>query len=181
MILILMGMLTPQTQAQQTRYTANLDFFVGTWKYENEQTGETFTLRLRRVCDTTNNVIYEAVAGAYTHRPLDRRGVNCMDQFFSTSKSPVSMPVYATNFASRRKHLDYSKLRMYVTDYGLYAPNGDPKRVRQNELLVVSRDTPNQIRWILNDDLGGETIAEETPPPGFTIPTDIILRKVADE
>ena len=182
-ILTLMCGFTSQIQAQQLRLsnTENLDFFVGTWKYTSDQISETFTLRLRKVCDTSNNVIYEAVAGAYTHFRLDRRAYNCMDQFFSTSKRPVSMPVYATNSASEKKYVDPDKLRMYVTDYGLYAPNGEAKRMYKNELLIVSKDTPNQIRWILKDELDGEMLTEEVPPPGFTLPTDIILRKVADE
>ena len=170
-----------QTQQLEPSNAMNLDFFVGTWKYENDQISETFTLRLRKVCDTSNNVIYEAVAGAYTHFRLDRRGVNCMNEFFSTSKSPVSMPVYATNDASDRNAVNPNKLRMFVTDYGLRAPNGEAKRMYKNELLIVSKDTPNQIRWILKDELDGEMLTEEVPPPGFTLPTDIILRKVADE
>ena len=170
-----------QTQQLEPSNAMNLDFFVGTWKYENDQISETFTLRLRKVCDTSNNVIYEAVAGAYTHFRLDRRGVNCMNEFFSTSKSPVSMPVYATNDASDRNAVNPNKLRMFVTDYGLYAPNGDAKRVYNCELSIVSKDSPQQIRWILKDDLGGLMLTEEVPPPGFTLPTDIILTKVANE
>ncbi len=91
------------------------------------------------------------------------------------------MPVYATNSSRDKNNVNPNKLRMYVTDYGLYAPNGDAKWTPHNELLVVSRDTPNQIRWILNDESNIEIPKEETPPPGFSIPTDIILRKVADE
>ena len=170
-----------QTQQLEPSNAMNLDFFVGTWKYENDQISETFTLRLRKVRDTIHTTIIEGVAGAYTHFRMDRRGANCMDQFFLPSKSPSSMPVYATNDASDKNAVNPDKLRMRVTDYGLHASNGDAKRVYNCELSIVSKDSPQQIRWILKDDLGGLMLTEEVPPPGFTLPTDIILTKVANE
>ncbi len=182
-ILILMSVFISQTQAQQLRLsnTENLDFFVGTWKYESDQISETFTLRLRKVRDTVHTTIIEGVAGAYTHWGMGRRGLDCMDQFFSTSTSPSSMPVYATNASRNKSNVNPDKLRLRVTDYGLRAPNGDLKRVYNCELSIVSKDSIEQIRWILKDDLGGLMLEEEAPSPGFSIPADIILTKIADE
>jgi len=172
-ILILVGIAAFDMYAQQPSYTANLDFYVGTWKYENEQTGEVFVLKLRK----TVNRSRECVVGAYTYKKNEQIVLDCMDQFSSTQKSPISMPVYATNSSITQNLVNPNKLRMFIIDFGKFCPNGDTKRTSSNELLLVSNAFPNKIRWILKNDRETSTVIEEIPPIEFSIPTDIILTK----
>ena len=174
--LILTGFSIISLQAQRPVYTANLDFYAGTWKYENQQTGEEFVLKLRKTSFVDQNVTRECVVGAYTYKKNGLIVVDCMNQFSSTQTSPRNMPVYANNGSLYQDKVNPNELRMFVTDFGKFAPNGDTKRTRINELLLVSNASPNKIRWILKDD-GGAFEANELPPNGFSIPEDMILIK----
>jgi hypothetical protein len=176
--LILASVITAQLYAQQPKpiYTANLDFYTGTWLYENTKTGEEFILKLRKVSEVTQGYPHESIVGVYTYKINGYIVTNCMDKFDSTQIRPVSMPVYVTNASWFQHAPDPNKLRMFVTDFNKLAINGHHKRTLSNELLLVSSGTPNQIHWILKND-SGEIFADEATPIEFSIPTDIILTR----
>ena len=174
----------------QAQHSANLDFFVGTWKYENPQTGEEFILKLRKtsILLTHFTVETDLVVGAYTYKKNGQIVTDCMDKFDSDIHV-FMMPIDATNASINPAWVDPNRLRMVVRDYGKRAPNGDVKTSRnENELSVVSASHPNQIRWILREDRGQrfyiflEEGEEEPlcpiPPLGFSIPTDMVLTRV---
>ena len=170
-ILVLTGIFSINLYAQ---HTENLDFYVGTWKYENQQTGEEFVLKLRKTSYVLhNNVSPECVVGAYTYKKNGQIVTDCMDKF---SLNLNIMPVFATNSSQSSSSVNPNRLYMYVTDYGKFCPNGDTKRTRSNELLLESNASPNKIRWILKNDRG-PVLADEAPPEEFSIPVDIILTK----
>jgi len=166
------------TLPQYTSYTANIDFYVGTWRYENPQTGEEFILRLRktsRIIPLGTNAT-EYVVGAYTYKKHGQIVTDCMNKF-DQNLPVLDMPVCATNSSTDPSSIDPNKLRMYVSDFGKFAPNGDVKWTGSNELSIVSSTTPNQIHWILRNDRG-PVLEDEMPPFEFSIPTDMILTRV---
>ena len=168
--IILAGLFAVNVFAQ---HTANIDFYVGTWKYTNAQTGEEFTLQLRK---SFNSVIScWCVVGAYTYKKNGTIITDCMNMYLLQIKEN-EMPVYATNSRNDPTWVNPNRLDMYVTDYGKFCPNGTNKRSRSNTLELVSSGTPNKVRWILKND-EGDYIASEAPPNDFSIPTDIILTK----
>jgi len=161
------------------QHTANLDFFVGTWRYENPQTGEEFILKLRKtshLLTPSDAFATEYVVGAYTYKKSGQTIIDCMDKF-DQNLHIHTMPIRATNSVINQSWVNPNRLRMSVFDYGKFAPNGDAKRTGSNELLIVSSITPNQIRWILKNDRG-PVLEEEAAPLEFSIPTDIILTRV---
>ncbi len=175
------GMTKSEYERRMARYqeplpsnARNLDFFVGTWKYENKQTNETFLLRLRKashtVYDTIRDTVIESVVGAYTY--TKKRGVDYMGMFQETSYRPTSMPVYATNHSNDENAVNPDKLRMKVS----HGSGSNPRKTYNNELSIVSRDIPNKIRWKLNED--DKKVLEDSFLP---LPTDIVLTKIADE
>ena len=167
-IIILAGIFSVNAFAQNT---ANIDFYVGTWKYTNAQTGEEFTLQLRK---TFNSYIScWSVVGAYTYKKNGQIITDCMNQY---SLNLDVMPVYATNSSQTPSLVNPNKLWMFVTDYGKFCPNGENKRTYSNRLEIVSGGTPNKIRWVLENE-EGDYLASEAPPNDFSIPTDIILTK----
>ena len=165
----------------QAQHTANIDFFVGTWRYENPQTGEEFILKLRKISHLlmpSDPFPTEYVVGAYTFKRNGQIVTDCMDKFDSDVH-----PVRATNSTLRPSTVNPNRLRMSVSDYGKRAPNGSVKTTGDNnELLIVSATEPHQIRWILREDRGVRAIFEGEEdgihPLGFSIPTDIILTRV---
>jgi len=164
-------------------HTANLEFFVGTWRYENPQTGEVFILKLRKTSYllTHATVPTDYVVGAYTFKRNGQIVTDCMDKFDSDIHI-FRMPVRATDFVRDPDLLKPNRLEMSVLDFGKFAPNGDVKRAGFSELLIVSATEPHQIRWILREPRGPVFIFEGEEdgihPLGFSIPTDIILTRV---
>jgi len=133
-------------------------------------------LQLRKTSMLRKGVSHECVVGAYTYKKNGQIVTDCMDQFAST-EDPIGMPVFATNSNMNPSMSNPNKLRMFVTDFGKFSPNGKVKRISDNnELLLVSGAAPNKIRWILRND-GGGYLPGEMPPEEFSIPTDIILTK----
>ena len=195
LIIVLTGIWTLNLHAQssipkRTVYSANLDFFVGTWRYENPQTGEEFILRLRKTSDHGSHTVNarELVVGTYTYKKNGQIITDCMDKFDSDIHI-LMMPIRATNSTPNPATLDSNRLRMSVRDYGKRAPNGDVKSSHDNnELLIVSTSSPNQIRWTLREDRGQrfyifleegeEEPLSPVPSVGFSIPTDMILTRV---
>ena len=181
LIIILTGICSISVHAQ-TLYTANLDFYAGTWKYENVQTGEEFVLKLRRtsiVVPYYNNSIRECLVGAYTYKKNGKIVMDCMDKF-SLNLDPVNdMPVYATNAGNDPTYLTPNTLWAFVTDFGKFNPKGEVKRTTKNELWVVSDVSPNKLRWVLKNN-DGETETHLLFPEDFSIPTDIILTKQSE-
>ena len=166
LIIILVSVFSINLQAQ---HTANLDFYVGTWKYENQQTGEEFVLKLRKTVKYSDY----CVVGAYTYKKNGQIVTDCMDKF---SLNLDKMPVFATNSQIIPDQVDPNKLRMFVSDFGKFCPNGDVKETLSNELLIISNATPNKIRWLLKNDRG-PVLEDEAPPEEFSIPVDIILTR----
>ncbi|MCL2416457.1 MAG: hypothetical protein FWD02_00790 [Bacteroidales bacterium] len=176
-----------QQPAPRTSYSTNLDFFVGTWRYENPQTGEEFTLRLRKtsyhLMPTHIINATDYVVGAYTFKRNGQIVTDCMDKF-NSDRSALAMPVSATNATFSPCRVNPNRLGMRVRDYGKRAPNGSVKTSGDgSELLIVSATEPHQIRWILREERGpiflfdGEG-EDGIHPDGFSIPTDIILTRV---
>jgi len=52
--------------ADAQNYSANLDFYVGTWVYSDPSIGEEFTVKLRKTSRIDKHGINHCLVGAYT-------------------------------------------------------------------------------------------------------------------
>ena len=155
-------------------YGANLDFYVGTWRYTNTSTKEEFTIKLRKSVYTAYNTRKDCVVGAYTYK---KNGVVILDNMdkFTNNRSPGnSVPIYASNAKANISDSNPNELYLSVRDYGLVS-DGVPKYGIGN-ITINSTGNPKKIRWVLEDPEGVYIKGDWLP--GFTIPTDIILTKI---
>jgi len=158
------------------QHTANIDFYEGTWKYTNSQTGEEFTLQLRKAFNSVTSSW--CVVGAYTYKKNGTIVTDCMNKYLLPIKEN-EMPVYATNSSSNPNNVNPNRLGMFIVDYGRFSPNGTPKSTLDNVLEIVSSTTPYKIRWKIQNSEGEQVYfsTTEIPPSDFSIPTDIVLTK----
>jgi len=165
--IVFMSVITANAQS----YTANLEFYVGTWRYTNASTGDEFTIQLRKTSRV--HVKYGTInclVGAYTYKKYGQIIVDCINQY-NSQIDPLDMPIYATNSAFEASDVKPNRLYMYVIDIG------KNKTTFSNEILIISGTDPKKIRWILRND-EGEYETQDLPPTEFSIPTDIALTKV---
>ena len=151
-------------------------FYVGTWKYTNTGTKEEFTIRLR---DTTNQAspffggeIYECMVGTYTYKKNGVVILDNMEMFNDKSVKALRMPIFITSGQDN----GYTDMLLQARDYGTIV-RGRPKS-SIGDFQLVSSGNPKQIRWIIGEKEGVRVVGINDEPPGFSIPTDIILTKV---
>ena len=155
---------------------ANLDFFVGTWKYEDSVTGDELTVKFKRshYLSPRNEIIY-CIVCAYTYKKYGSVVTDCMNKF-DAPLEPHAMPIYASNTSTHLNLNELGWLYMFFDDYGRFSPNGTMKRTHNNQLVVLSRYSPYQIQWTLEDQ-GGFFTADEMPPDDFSVPANVVLTK----
>ena len=157
--------------ANAQSYTANLEFYVGTWRYTNASTGEEFTIQLRKTSRIhAEDGTIDCLVGAYTYKKNGQIIVDCINQY-NSQIDPLDMPIYATNSTSEASYVKPDRLYMNVIDIG------KNKTTYSNEILIISGTDPKKIRWILRND-EGEYETQDLPPTEFSIPTDIVLSKI---
>lgn len=165
--IVFMSVITANAQS----YTANLEFYVGTWRYTNASTGEEFTIQLRKTSRVhVEDGTIDCLVGAYTYKKNGQIIVDCINQY-NSQIDPLNMPIYATNRTFAASDVNPDRLYMYVIDVGMN------KTTFSNDILIISGTDPKKIRWILRND-EGEYETQDLPPTEFSIPTDIVLTKV---
>jgi len=161
----------------ERRYGANLDFYVGTWKYTNIATNEEFTIKLRKSIYTGFNISYDCVVGTYTYKKNGSVILDNMNEFMIDRSVGLPAPIYASNARETISEPNPNKLRTFVDDYGILWPNSTLPKDGEGTITIVSTVNPKKIRWELKDGEGPRIVGHH-PPMGFSIPTDIILTKV---
>ena len=156
--------------ADAQNYSANLDFYVGTWVYSDPSIGEEFTVKLRKTYRNDKYGINHCLVGAYTYKKDGQILSDCMAKF-NDQVDALYMPIYATNSVLRQSLVNPNRLYMYLEDFVMR------KTTFSNEIEIISSTNPKQIHWILRND-EGEYETKDLPPDEFSIPTDVILTKV---
>ena len=161
-------------------YSANIDFYVGTWRYTNTPTNEEFTIKLRKAVHTSSlsMIREECIVGAYI---LKKNGVVVLDNMneFMNDRSVdgVDIPIYATNARETAAAVNPNMLRTTVLDYGILRPSSNVPKYGIGSITIVSTSNPKKIQWVLKDPPGARIVGHSAPM-GFSIPTDIILTKI---
>lgn len=156
--------------ADAQNYSANLDFYVGTWVYSDPSIGAEFTVKLRKTIRYDSDGIDYCLVGAYTYKIDGQIVSDCMVKF-NDQVDALYMPIYATNSVLRQSLVNPNRLYMYLRDFVMR------KKTFSNEIEIISSTDPKKIHWILRND-EGEFEAHELPPDEFSIPTDVVLTKV---
>jgi hypothetical protein len=157
------------TLADAQNYSANLDFYVGTWVYSDPSIGEEFTVKLRKTYLYDKHGIEYCLVGAYTYKKDGQIVSDCMVKF-NDQVDALYMPIYATN-SVLHQGVNPNRLYMYLEDFVMR------KKTFSNEIEIISSTDPKKIHWILRND-EGEYETHELPPDEFSIPTDVVLTKV---
>ena len=164
-------------QSIERQYGANLDFYIGTWRYTNTTTKEEFTIKLRKSIYTAYGISQDCVVGTYTYK---KNGVVVMDNMneFMTDKSVgLPAPIYASNTRAAPSTPNPNELDTSIQDYGILWPDSTLPKSGLGTITIVSTSNPKKIQWQLKD-REGVRIEGLHPPMGFSIPTDIILTKI---
>ena len=177
-MIIMLSLILVSSGIQSQGYTANLDFFAGTWQYINKATNEEFTLKLRKSVYINPLDKYQdeeaCLVGVYTYKVNGIIVTNTMDEFGSDIHA-LKMPVIATNFVRNISKLDSQKLWLTFND----------RKYNKNTLsssLEIASNSPAKIRWTLTEDEGEEVYSpgETIKPNGFSVPVNMILTKVSE-
>ena len=158
-------------------YTANIDFYVGTWRYTNTSTNEEFTIKLRKTVYTSSSLVRrDCIVGAYTYKKNGAVVLDNMNEFM-IDRTEFPGPIYATNVRETAAAVNPNKLETTVQDYGILTPaSGRPKSGR-GTITIISTGNPKKIHWELKDTEGARIVGHSAPM-GFSIPTDIVLTKI---
>lgn len=167
-LLLVVIVLSSFTEVQP--YSANLDFYVGTWVYSDPAIGAEFTVKLRKTSRIDKYGINHCLVGAYTYKEDGQVRSDCMFRF-NNQVDALYMPIYATNSALQQSDANPNRVYMFVEDVVMR------KKTFSNEIEIISSTDPKKIHWILRND-EGEYETHELPPDEFSIPTDVVLTKV---
>ena len=176
--LLLLSSNTTYGQNMRQWYSTNLDFYVGTWRYTNTTTKEEFTIKLRKsVYITMTNIKWDCVVGAYTYKKNGVVVLDNMNKYMNDRSIGNPVPIYATNSRETAAELNPNELEASIQDYGILWPGSALPKSGRGVITIVSTGNPKKIHWELKDS-EGIVIIDHTPPPGFSIPTDMILTKI---
>jgi len=175
---LLLSMSSMHGQNIRQWYFANIDFYVGTWRYTNATTNEEFTIKLRKTVylSSLSMIREDCIVGTYIYK---KNGVIVLDNMneFMIDRVYLPGPIYATNARETAAAVNPNKLETTVQDYGILSPaSGRPKSGR-GTITIISAGNPKKIHWFLKD-REGPRIVGHSAPMGFIIPTDIILTKI---
>ena len=177
-IFLLLSICSTYGQSIEQRYSANLDFYVGTWRYTNTATNEEFTIKLRKSVYTAYNISKDCVVGTYVYK---KNGVvvldNTSEYMNDRSVEGVSIPIYATNARAAAAAVNPNKLETTILDYGILRPSSNVPKYGMGSITIISTGNPKKIQWVLKDPPGARIVGYSAPM-GFSIPTDIILTKI---
>jgi len=175
--LLLLSSNTTYGQSIERRHGANLDFYVGTWRYTNTTTKEEFTIKLRKSVYTAYNISKDCVVGTYTYKKNGVVVLDNMSEFLIDKSVGLPAPIYASNAKGTISESNPNRLTASIQDYGILWPGSTLPKSGQGVITIVSTGNPKKIHWALKDS-EGIVIIDHTPPPGFSIPTDMILTKI---
>lgn len=152
------------------QYTANLDYFAGTWKYENTATGEEFILKLKRG-DEPGSGSY--LVGAYLYKKNNIVVIDCLNHYYKNYANKFEYPVYATNKARNPSWVNPNLLYMFFSDSLLNYRSRNSALSIEN--FIYKGSGPRKMEIFLRTADG--VFANKLPPDKLTPPEYMVLTK----
>jgi len=156
---------------------ANLDWYVGTWKYENTSTGEELIIKLKKsqevVPPTFGGGIEECLVGVYRYKKNNLILADKLD-LFNENLVPFGCP--GTISIGR----DISHLMLCIKDYTITNGRGKYKTISIPSTVVYNTSSPKTIKWKLVVEEQEYFYYEQIDrfPEGTNLPIEIVLTKV---
>ena len=181
--LTLLFFLASTTLIAQKRvyYAGNLDAYVGTWKYQSNDT--IFKIVLQKGQEEGSNDIFPGLYGGYF---MSVKGV-VVDNYlsplpvhwnYSTQPQPRNLYIWATNNAYHVEDVYPDLFRVMFYDQRKRHFGGKGLTGGMIQLL-----SPNKIHWKLDEKRGiwnateGDDTIDDPKPIGFSVPSDVIMIK----
>lgn len=160
------------------------DYYIGSWKWENTQTGDSFEVILKKgtlvISESFGGGTKDCIIGTYKYI---KNGVVFVDKTSELNKNydnAIWYPIWAYLPATTT-----SIMYFVVKDYDKVNSFGKPKVLGTEECkLVYVSSNPKQMRWDLtrvdkeNWDVLWIVDERQIFPSGTSLPTNIILTKV---
>lgn len=156
---------------------ANLDWYVGTWRYENTSTGEELIIKLKRSQFTElpifGSEIVDCLVGVYRYKANNQIIVDKLN-LFNLDLEPYDCPITL----SSRKSI--SLLSLSVIDYSITNGRGKFKSINVPSTVVYNTSSPKTIKWKLVVEEQEYFYYEQIDrfPEGTNLPFEIVLTKV---
>lgn len=159
--------------------SVSLEWYVGTWKYENIQTGDEFIIKLRKAQREIPAVFgggtEECLVGVYSYKKNNQLLIDNINRFYDNI-NPVSYPicVFSSNDGLN------IKLGLGVIDYTMTNSKSKFKMIYEPSSLEFNTLSPATIKWklVVTEQEYIFTPIEERFPRGTNLPMEMILTKV---
>jgi len=155
----------------------NLDWYVGTWKYQNSANGEELIIKLKKsqweIPSSFGGGTEDCFVGVYSYKKNNQILVNKLD-LFNEELAPFACPITLTNSNVP------SELLLNIKDYTTSNGRGKFKIIGIPSTISYNSSSPKAINWKL------EVVEQEyfyyeqidRFPKGTNLPKNIILFKV---
>lgn len=152
------------------QYTANLDYFAGTWKYENAGTGEEFILKLKMGNESGTG---SYLVGAYSYKKNNIVVIDCLHHYYINYTDKFDYPVYATNQSHSQSLVNPNLLFMFFYDSLLNYHSTNSALSIEN--FIYTGSGPKKMEIYLRTADG--VFANKLPPDKLTPPEYMVLTK----
>lgn len=158
--------------------SVTLDFYIGTWKYENTDTGDEFIIKLRKTQYEIPNVFgggtEDCLVGVYSLKKNNQLIQNNFEKFHETL-NPNSYPILILDGLNG----NHTELLLSVKDYTLTNSRGEYKFLSPCHIYFKTL-SPKTINWVIKitEQELLFTAPEDRFPTGTNLPTNLILTKV---
>ena len=150
----------------------SLDLYVGTWKYENTETGEVFIVKLKKFDNyTAINVNFGTVLiGEYSYK---KNGITIYDNIDSVSGIATNNQAVRTSVKCSSANQNFAKLRLSVIDR-------EYQKIANGTLqFSLEHNNSYSLNWKIAESEGDFDVGPDYKE-GLSIPSDIVLIKVEE-
>ena len=149
----------------------SLDLYVGTWKYENTETGEVFIVKLKKFDNFTilSHNFGTVLIGEYSYK---KNGITIYDNIDSVSGITTNNQAVKTSILCTGK-LYHNNLSLSVSDKTYY------KAASGKLSYSLIRNNVHTLTWKIAESEGDFDVGPDYKE-GLSIPSDIVLIKVEE-
>lgn len=154
----------------KAQYTVNIDYYVGTWKYENSGTGEEFIMKLKKKHE---NGTGDYLVGAYSYKKNGVIVIDCLYHYSQDYANKFHYPIYATNSSYALSNVNPNYLYMFFYDFIYNYKSRCSALSIENHIYTGSG--PKKMEFFLST--GEGVYGDNFPPSNFSVPEYLILTK----
>ena len=149
----------------------SLDLYVGTWKYENTETGEVFIVKLTKFDNFTilSHNFGTVLIGEYSYK---KNGISIYNSIDSVSGITTNNQAIKTSILCTGKQ-NYNHLSLSVSDKTYY------KAASGKLSYSLIRNNTHTLKWKIAESEGDFDVGPDYKE-GLSIPSDIVLIKVEE-